>query len=120
MARNLTDKQKMFLEALFMPGIDGNAHKAKQAAGYSDNVATSQVVAGLKEEILSATKDYLISRGPKAAISMANVLDDPTELGVRDKMTAAKDILDRIGVVKVDKVEVSGQGLFILPAKQEE
>jgi hypothetical protein len=36
-------------------------------------------------------------------------------------MTAAKDILDRGGFVKTDKVEVSSTSpLFILPAKNED
>jgi hypothetical protein len=51
---------------------------------------------------------------------MASALDDPTELGIRDKMAAAKDLLDRGGFGKVDRVDVnsSGGGVFILPAKE--
>ena len=55
---------------------------------------------------------------PKAAFSMANVLDDPTELGIKEKMVAAKDLLDRTGHAKTEKMEVtSSTGLFILPPK---
>jgi len=40
--------------------------------------------------------------------------------GIRDKMSAAKDLLDRGGFGKVDRVDVnsSGGGVFILPAKE--
>jgi hypothetical protein len=51
---------------------------------------------------------------------MTNALYDPTELGIRDKMSAAQDLLDRAGLGKVDRVDVSssGGGVFILPAKE--
>jgi hypothetical protein len=56
---------------------------------------------------------------PKAAVALGNALTDPTELGIRDKMTAAKDLLDRAGYIKTEKVNVeSSGGLFVLPAKE--
>jgi len=49
------------------------------------------------------------------------VLDNPTDLGVKEKLAAAKDILDRIGVSKVEKIDLSGSnGIFILPSKSTE
>ena len=52
---------------------------------------------------------------------MAHALNDPTELGIRDKMAAAKDLLDRTGYSKTEKMEVSSPtGLFILPPKNGE
>jgi len=52
-------------------------------------------------------------------MAMGNALIDPTELGIRDKMTAAKDLLDRAGLIKTEKVNVeSSGGLFVLPAKE--
>jgi hypothetical protein len=48
-------------------------------------------------------------------------MDDPTQLGIRDKIAAAKDVLDRTGFAKTEKVEVGGSNpLFILPAKNED
>jgi hypothetical protein len=48
-------------------------------------------------------------------------LDDPTQLGIKEKMMAAGQILDRAGVVKTERVNVeSSGGLFILPPKQQE
>ena len=40
---------------------------------------------------------------PKAAMAMGNALIDPTELGIRDKMTEEKDLLDRAGLIKTEK-----------------
>jgi hypothetical protein len=51
---------------------------------------------------------------------MANAMVDPTELGIKEKMSAAKDLLDRAGLGKVDKVDVSSSsgGIFYLPPKE--
>jgi|TARA_R100000900_G_scaffold137075_1_gene115369 hypothetical protein len=119
MTRVLTDNQKKFLEVLFEEA--GGSHvAAKRLAGYSENTPTKAVTDSLKDEIVSATTDYLAQIAPKAAVAMARALDDPTELGIRDKMSAAKDLLDRGGFGKVDRVDVnsSGGGVFILPAKE--
>ena len=119
MSRQLTANQEKFLEVLFEEA-GGNHALAKKLAGYSENTPTKAITDSLKAEIMSATTDYLVQIAPKAAIAMAKALDDPTELGIRDKMAAAKDLLDRGGFGKVDRVDVSssGGGVFILPAKE--
>ena len=40
---------------------------------------------------------------------MVNGIDDPTELGIRDKMSAAKELLDRTGLVKTEKMGSEGR-----------
>ena len=119
MTRVLTDNQTRFLEVLF-DEAGGNHALAKKLAGYSENTPTKAVTDSLKDEIISATTDYLAQIAPKAAVAMARALDDPTELGIRDKMSAAKDLLDRGGFGKVERVDVnsSSGGVFILPAKE--
>ena len=119
MARQLTENQQKFLEVLF-DEANGDVISAKKLAGYSDNTPTRLVVEALKDEIADATRSYFARTAPKAAIAMTNALYDPTELGIRDKMSAAKDLLDRAGLGKVDRVDVSssGGGVFILPAKE--
>ena len=117
MAKTLTDQQKLFLEVLF-DQAKGNALVAKKLAGYSENYPTSQVVKTLQDEIVEATKAYLSSNGPLAAIQLVGVLLNPLELGVKEKLAASKDILDRIGVVKTEKIDVTSNGVFILPAKR--
>ena len=119
MARQLTENQQKFLEVLF-DEANGDVISAKKLAGYSDNTPTRLVVEALKDEIADATRSYFARTAPKAAMAMTNALYDPTELGIRDKMSAAKDLLDRAGLGKVDRVDVSssGVGVFILPAKE--
>ena len=119
MARNLTDNQKLFLEVLF-DEAGGDVVLAKKLAGYSDNTPTRVIVEALKDEIAEATRTYFARTAPKAAMAMVGALHDPTELGIRDKMAAAKDLLDRAGLGKVDKIDVgsSSGGVFILPSKE--
>ena len=117
MAKNLTENQQKFLEVLF-DEAGGDVVKAKKLAGYSDNTPTRLIVDALKHEIFEGTKTYMSRIGPKAAVAFGQALVDPTELGVKEKMQAAKEILDRAGVVKTERMEVQASGgLFILPPK---
>ena len=119
MAKELTEKQTKFIDALFGEAL-GNHRLAMEIAGYSPNTTWRDVTANINEEILQASKEYLAMHAPKAAVAITGIIDDPTELGIRDKMSAAKDLLDRGGFGKVERVDLnsSGGGVFILPAKE--
>tara|TARA_R110000822_G_scaffold56928_3_gene143605 strand:- start:9515 stop:9886 length:372 start_codon:yes stop_codon:yes gene_type:complete len=120
MARALTDKQQKLLAVLF-DEAGGDLVTAKKLAGYSDSTSTMEVVNSLKEEILDATHSYMARNAPKAAMSMVGALYDPTELGIRDKMQAAKELLDRTGLVKTEKMQVEAKGgVMLMPPKQVE
>lgn len=117
MTRQLTDRQKKFLEVLF-DEAGGDIVTAKKLAGYSENTPTTEIVTSLKEEILDATHMYMARNAPKAAMSMVGALSDPTELGIRDKMAAAKELLDRTGLVKTEKMQVEAKGgVMLMPPK---
>ena len=118
--RELNERQQKFLEVLF-EDAGGDVVAAKKLAGYSDNTPTTAIVKGLKEEILEATQMYMARNAPKAAIAMTHALFDPTELGIRDKMSAAKELLDRTGLVKTEKMQVEARGgVMLMPPKQTE
>ena len=120
MARALTEKQKKLLEVLF-DGAGGDIVTAKKLAGYSDATSSTEVINSLKEEILDATSTYMARNAPKAAMAMVGALYDPTELGIRDKMSAAKELLDRTGLVKTEKMQVETRGgVMLMPPKQTE
>ncbi len=120
MARNLTEKQQKFLDVLFEEA-GGNLVKAKKLAGYADGVSSKQVAESLAEEIADLTKKFISSSATKAAYSMFEIMNSPTDLGNKEKMAAAKDVLDRSGFIKTEKVEVSAANpLFILPQKADE
>ena len=120
MARNLTEKQQKFLDVLFEEA-GGNLVTARKLAGYADGVSSKAIAESLSEEIAELTKRFISSSAVKAAYSMFEVMNNPTDLGNKEKMAAAKDVLDRSGFIKTEKVEVSAANpLFILPQKADE
>jgi hypothetical protein len=119
MARQLSEKQEKLLSVLF-DEAGGDIVTAKKLAGYSDATSTSDIVKGLKDELMEATQLYMARNAPKAAMAMVGGLYDPTELGLKDKMMAAKELLDRTGLVKTEKMQVeSTGGVMLLPAKND-
>ena len=118
MTRKLTERQQKFLNALFADA-NGNIKDAKIIAGYSPSTNNQEIIKSLKEEILEATQIFMASNAPLAAMAMVGGLYDPTELGIRDKMTAAKELLDRSGLVKTEKMQVeSTGGVMLMPPKK--
>jgi hypothetical protein len=117
-AKTLTDKQSAFLEAL-LGEARGNIRLAMDIAGYSKTTATSEVVGPLKEEITERAGMMLAINAPKAAFGIIDVLDDPSSLGARNAISAAREVLDRTGLVKKEQVEITANtgGMFILPPK---
>ncbi len=99
MARQLSELQQKFLDVLF-DEAGGDVNRAKVLAGYSPTYYTRDIIKGLKEEILEATQIFMARNAPRAAISLVDGMVDPTELGIRDKLSAAKDLLDRVGLAK--------------------
>jgi len=115
--RELTEQQKKFIEVLFAEA-GGNPAKARQLAGYSEGYATKMIMDTLKEEVIEATQLYIAMNAPRAAMAVVSGIADPTELGLKEKLNAAKDLLDRAGLVKTEKVQVTApNGIMILPAK---
>ena len=100
-SKTLTDKQQSFLDNLIETG--GDPKKAAELAGYSGNY--HQVIKSLRQEVIELA-DIMNSNVPIPQVS--------------NKLTAAQTILDRVGVSKSDKLDVThstGGGIFILPQK---
>jgi len=119
--KKLTEKQEAFLEAL-VTDAKGNIREAMKLAGYANTTKTAEVVSALREEIIEKASMVLAMNAPKAAFGIVGVLDDPSAMGARNSVAAAREILDRTGLVKKEQVEVKGpeNGLFILPPKKTE
>ena len=116
--RELSERQKKFLEVLF-DKANGDLVQAKLLAGYSEHSGTSAIVASMKDEIMEETQLYMSRNAPKAAVAMVSGIDDPTQLGIRDKLGAAKELLDRVGLIKTEKVQVEASGgVMLLPPKK--
>jgi hypothetical protein len=119
--KSLTDTQEKFLDVLFGEAR-GDPRKAGELAGYSEH-SYPKVVRNLKQEIISRAENYLATHSAKAATKMVDMLDeDGTTPHASIRMEAAKQILDRIGIVRKDQIDInmkSLHGIFILPAKDD-
>ena len=113
-----SEEVRTSLDVLFEEA-EGDPLKAKKLAGYSDNVPTSSVTTSLVDEIAELTRKFIAQSSTKAAYTMFKVMGATDMLGAKERMAAAKDLMDRAGFVKTEKVEVStSEPLFILPAKR--
>ena len=120
--RQLTELQSKFLDALFSEA-KGNYSKALRLAGYSETTNPYAIMQSLRTEIIERAELEMAANARKAVFSMVGVLDDPTAIGNREKLSASQQILDRVGLSKVEKLNVSAEkpmGLFILPAKHDD
>ena len=119
------EKQDRFIEFLFMSeeegGANGDPQSAKKLAGYHPDYSIRRLMSSkaIQTKIEKAMKDFFIQTAPESAMAMLSIVRNPGQMGGKDRLAAAKELLDRGGFVKTEKLEVSGGGgLFILPAKE--
>ena len=115
--RELTEKQQSFLE--YLVETQGDAKKAAELAGYKSHY--HHVVKTLKNEILELTQEVLANSAPRAAFKLVEIMDSTKPvIQANNKLAAAQTLLDRVGVTKVDKVDVNhtvNSGIFLMPDK---
>jgi phage terminase small subunit len=110
----LSHKQKAFLNEFI---IDHNATQAAIRAGYSERSAevtgfrllrNDKICEGIHKQEVDLAKELrqkFIGDAIKAREVMLQVLNDPNSSN-RDKITVAKDLLDRAGFGPIDKKEL--------------
>lgn len=120
MAKELTDLQKKFIEHL-LGDAEGDVYEAKKLAGYSETTLISDIIAPIQEEIVEAAKVMLKQNTVKAVFGLLDVLNSPSAMGARNAIGAAKEVLDRAGLVKPENTgQNTIQGVpYELPAKRE-
>ena len=74
------------------------------------------------EEIREVTEIQLVIYAPKTDYALTPVKDNLDTFNASNLISAAKKILDRTGLVKKERVEVTSNtvGMFILSPKQDE
>ena len=99
----------------------GSPQKAGDISGYHPNT-WPKVVKALKTEIIEQAENILAAHSPKAVMSITEALNaDGTIPQANIRMEAAKQILDRVGIAKKEKIDIEAKiqhGIFILPAKE--
>ena len=116
--RELTPKQQSFLDNLIE--TQGDAKKAAELAGYKSHY--HHVVKTLKSEILELTQNILANSAPKAVFKLVEIMESNKPIiQANNKITAAQTLLDRVGVAKIDRVDVNHNvnsgGIFLMPDK---
>jgi|TARA_R110000796_G_scaffold238507_2_gene358890 hypothetical protein len=119
---SLTEKENAFLDALFSKESNGDYRTAMDVAGYSKNEYPARLMRRLKEDIIERAEMVLAANAPKAVLSMTGILDDPSALGNRERLATSKEILDRVGLVRTEKVEHKGvaSAVVLLPPLKED
>ena len=116
--RKLTDKQEKFLEHLV--DTKGNLKLSAELAGYQGN--HYQVIKSLKKEIIELASNVLAREAPSAAFKLVEIMhSDEAVPQANVKLQAAQTLLDRVGVIKKEKLDVNHNvtgGIFILPKKE--
>jgi len=116
--KTLTEKQQKFLDCLI--ATNGDPKQAAELAGYSGS-NHYQVIAALKDEIIDLATNVLANSAPEAAFKLVEIMNTNRPIAqIGNKLQAAQAILDRVGVVKKERLDISHNvdgGVFILPAK---
>lgn len=118
-SKELSPRQQKFLDVLF-DEAKGNFSEAMRLAGYSSNTHSTEVVNRLRDEIVERAKLYLALTSAEAYFGIRDVMVNPKQAGGQVKLNAAKEILDRAGIVKKEEQHApqAVQNIFILPEKR--
>lgn|SRR3990167_374440 len=122
------DQQKKFFDLLLDGMIKNENGKTvyqsvgalAKEAGY-DRAYAYQLYKKYKEYFFDLLSSKLALHAPQAIqVFIDGMADDGKNPGAKEQRESAREVLDRVGIVKKEKVEVSFEGtrgLFILPAK---
>lgn len=125
MSKDLTDQQKLFLETFFQAMMDGQKRSdaskmAHSVAGYSEATQPSVILAKLKDALIKRSEEELAMVLPKTVRELEGILDNPMQDGTKASLAAIQLIMDRAGLVKNEKQEITvkqPEGLIVMPAK---
>ena len=89
----------------------------------SNSLSYHHVVKTLKSEILELTQEVLANSAPKAAFKLVEIMESNKPIvQANNKLAAAQTLLDRVGVGKIDRVDVNHNvntgGIFLMPDKK--
>lgn len=115
----LTEQEEFFIDRFLEHGV---VAQACEESGLNRNSAT-WLMKRHKDAILERGKTKLMQFMPEAITELGGMLKDgATKSGATIRMEAIKQILDRVGLIKTEKMEVEGNvgGVMIIPMKAKE
>lgn len=120
--RNYTEKQQAFLDAMY-DSKTGDVRQAMIVAGYEERAPSTFLLQSLSKELIEIASHTLAKNAPKAANKIVDIMTSDAPIPqVTQKLQAAQTLLDRVGVVKEQKMNVEHNvsgGIFVIPAKEE-
>lgn len=120
MTKNLNEKQEKFLDVLYEEA-EGDIRMAMRLAGYSDETRIHEVVTPLAKQIRDLTRNYIENGTIKAAQQLVHMVTNSHEPGIKDRLAVVKELLDRGGFDKTQRIEIdTPNAVFVLPSKKED
>jgi len=120
--RKYTEKQQSFLDAMY-DSKTGDVRQAMTVAGYDSSAPSTFLLQSLSSELIEIATHTLAKNAPRAANKIVDIMTSDMPIPqVNQKLQAAQTLLDRVGVVKEQKMNVEHNvsgGIFIMPAKEE-
>ena len=120
--RKYTEKQQSFLDAMY-DSKTGDVRQAMTGAGYDSSAPSTFLLQSLSSELIEIATHTLAKNAPRAANKIVDIMTSDMPIPqVNQKLQAAQTLLDRVGVVKEQKMNVEHNvsgGIFIIPAKEE-
>ena len=120
--RKYTGKQQSFLDAMYDSNT-GDIRQAMTVAGYDSSAPSTFLLQSLSSELIEIATHTLAKNAPRAANKIVDIMTSDIPIPqVNQKLQAAQTLLDRVGVVKEQKMNVEHNvsgGIFIMPAKEE-
>ena len=120
--RKYTEKQQSFLDAMY-DSKTGDVRQAMTVAGYDSSAPSTFLLQSLSSELIEIATHTLAKNAPRAANKIVDIMTSDMPIPqVNQKLQAAQTLLDRVGVVKEQKMNVEHNvsgGIFIIPAKEE-
>lgn len=127
MSKDFTPQELKFAEVFLEESRASNDYrsafkKAKDAAEYPESATRATILAKVKDLIIEGINIELAQMTPKLLNSLEGIIDNPSLPGAKNTIAVAMTLLDRAGIVKVEKSEVkvdAPNGVLILPTKNE-
>lgn len=98
--------------------------EAAELAGYSGVEYAYTLIRQYKEYYLDRLYGKMVLHAPEAIQNIINAMRyDGKDIGVKERTIAAQDLLDRAGLIKKERLEITtdgSAGVFVLPAKEKE
>jgi hypothetical protein len=120
MSKELSAEHQKFIELAFE--YKGNWRKAAEECGFAPTYGFL-LAKKLRTEIIEMAEGILALNAPRAATTLVNGIDEDIPVPVNPlRVDCAKQILDRVGIVKKEQIQIDASdkiGIFILPAKND-